>query len=210
MILGMCPACRCTYRVVGPTHLNGQSAQRTYDLTHCRACETSSGLFLPLKDMPETSPGEFGYPAAVVPVFDGKYADWALTNDAMISTCAQAGLRARLVHRLVEEMRVPLLVLAGWIGLNDADTLSTPARRRLQPGVAENLLHIARFIGIIQLRSGRDTELAARGAAPWLGAWLQVPHQELGGARPGDYLKRPQDRLVLSKLLERTAIGSEQ
>lgn len=105
---------------------------------------------------------------------------------------------------------MPLLVLAGWIGLNDADTLSTPARRVLQPGVAENLLHVARYIGIIQLRSGRDTELAARGAAPWLGAWLQVPHPELGGARPGDYLRRPQDRLVLTKLLERTEFGSEQ
>lgn len=210
MILAMCPACRCTYRVVGPAHLNGQNAQRTYDLTHCGACETSSGRFLPLTDAPEPRIGEFGAPAAVVPVFDGKYADWALADAAMISTCAQGGLRARLVHRLAEEMRVPLLVLAGWIGLSDAETLSTPARRVLKPGVAENLLHVARYIGIVQLRAGRDTELAARRAAPWMGAWLQVPHPELGGARPGDYLGRPQERLVLSKLLERTELGSER
>lgn len=209
MILSMCPACRCTYRVVGPTQLNGQNAQRTYDLTHCLACETSTGLFLPLADAPETPPNEFGYPAAVVPVFDGKYGDWAIANAGSISTCAQAGLRARLVHRLAEEMRVPLLVLARWIDLSDEETLRTPARKVLKPGVAENLLHIARFIGIVQLRSSRETELAARGAAPWLGAWLQVPHAELGSARPGDYLGRPQDRLVLAKLLERTPVGSE-
>jgi hypothetical protein len=209
MILAMCPACRCTYRVVGPAALNGQNAQRTYDLTHCGACETSTGLFLPLKDTPPTLIGEFGAPPAVVPVFDGKYADWALADAAMISTCAQAGLRARLVHRLAEEMRVPLLVLAGWIGLNDAETLSTPARKALKPGMAECLLHVARFIGIIQLRAGRESELATTGAAPWLGTWLQAPHPELGGARPGDYLQRPQDRLVLTRRLERTAIGSE-
>jgi hypothetical protein len=210
MIPAMCPACRCIYQVVGPSRLSGCNAQHTYDLTHCGACETSSGRFLPMKDAPETLPSEFGFPSAVVPVFDGRYGDWAIADDAQISTCAQAGLRARLVHRLAEEMRVPLLVLARWIGLHDDETLNAPARKTLKPGVAERLLHVARYIGIIQLRAGRESGLATSEAAPWLGAWLQQPHPELGGAQPGDYLGRPQDPRVLAKLLERTPVGPER
>jgi len=210
MIPAMCPACRCLYQVVGPARISGEDAQRIYDLTHCLVCETSSGLFLPMKDEPGTPPNNFGYPLAVVPVFEGKYADWALADASMISTCAQAGLRARLVHHLAEEMSVPLLVLARWIGLNDLTTLSAPTRRALKPGVAERLLHIARLIGIIQLRADRETELTATGAALWMGAWLQTPHPELGGARPSDYLGRSRDRLVLSNMLERTQVGIER
>lgn len=208
MIPAMCPACRCVYQVVGPSRLAGQGAQGTYDLTHCGACGTSSGRFLPMKDAPETLPSEFGFPPAVVPVFDGRYGDWALANAAQISTCAQAGLRARLVYRLAEEMRVPVNVLARWIGLHEEETLSSLARKTLKPGVAECLLNIAKLIGQIQLRADCPGRLATFQAAPWLGVWLQEPHRELGGARPSEYLGRAQHLLQLAKLLARVEVGA--
>lgn len=207
MIPAMCPACRCVYQVVGPSRLSGLNAQRTYDLTHCGACETSSGHFLPMKDAPETPASEFGFPAAVVPVFDGKFGDWALADAAQISTCAQAGLRARLVHRLAEEMRVPLHVLARWIGLHDEETLSSPARKTLKPGVAECLLNVAKLIGRVQLRAERERRVGSFSAALWMGTWLHEPHPELEGGRPSEYLGRPQDFLQLTKLLARVGLG---
>ena len=208
MIPAMCPACRCVYQIVGPSRLRGLDAQRTYDLTHCGVCETSSGHFLPMKDASETPPNEFGFPAAVVPVFDGRYGDWAIADAAQISTCAQAGLRARLVHRLAEEMRVPLQVLARWIGLHDEKALNSPAGRALKPVVAESLLNVAKLIGLVQLRAERQRSLTGFVAAPWMAAWLQQPHTELGGSRPSEYLGRPRDLLQLANLLARVDVGA--
>ncbi len=196
------------HEVVSPTVLLGMDDEHVYDATHCRLCETSSGLFLPLKDAPTQPVDDIGYPAAVVPLVDCQYRDWWLVGQEQLALLAKAGLRVRLVHHLADEMRVPSDIVAEWIGLPLADVLKPMPGKALELNQGLRLLWLARLIGQAQTIVDSARTVTDFEAAQWTGAWLQASHPALGGVRPGDYLCRPDGPQAVSDVLARMESGA--
>ncbi len=208
MQIALCPSCRVVHQVVSPIVLLGMNEERVYDVSHCRLCETSSGHFLPLKGAQAQPSGDVGYPAAVVPLFDGRYRDWWLVGPDQLVLLAKAGLRVRLVHHLADEMRVPAELVAQWIGLPLADFQKPMLGKALELDQGLRLLWLARLIGQAQTVVDGARLAAGFNASAWMGAWLQAPHPALGGASPGDYLHRSDGPQSVSDLLARMESGA--
>ena len=208
MQLALCPACMVVHEVVSPTALVDRDEERAYELTHCQLCETSAGFFLPLQDATTVSSDGIGCPAAVVPIFAGKYCDWWTVSPDHLTILAQAGLRVRLVRHLADEMRLRAELVAEWIGLPLADVLKPMPGKALELNQGLRLLWLARLIGQAQTIVDSARTVTDFGAAPWAGAWLQASHPALGGERPGDYLCRPDGPQAVSDLLARMESGA--
>ena len=202
MKLAICPACRVVHEMVSPTILNGLDHQGVYQRTHCRMCEVPSGYFLPLKETPALDAGEIGYPAAVVPVFDGAYSDWFLADADKVEAVARGGLRMRLARQLADDMRIPWKVVDAWIGARRTATRAKPYLMALEAPQAETLLGIARLIGQAEVVVERSGDPPGFQGAPWMGKWLQTHHQTLG-TRPDQFISTAADRKVLSDLFAR-------
>lgn len=208
MQLALCPTCRVVHQVVSPTILLGLDGEHAYDVTHCRLCETSSGLFLPLKDAPAQPADDIGYPAAVVPLFEGQYRDWRLVGPEKLALLAKAGLRARLARHLADEMRVPAERVAEWIGLSVTAAMKPLPGKALELDQGLRLFWMARLIGQAQEIVDRAGKSVGFNAPAWMGAWLQAAHPALGGESPGDYLHRPDGLQTVSELLARLESGA--
>lgn len=196
------------HEVVSPTVLLGMDDEHVYGATHCRLCETSSGLFLPLKDAPAQPPDDVGYPAAVVPLFEGQYRDWWLVGPEKLALLAKAGLRVRLVRYLADEMRVPVERVAQWIGLPLEDALNPMPGKALDQDQGMRLLWLARLTGQAQQIVDGASKSAGFNAPVWMGTWLQTPHPALGGASPGEYLRLVDGPQAVSDLLARLQSGA--
>ncbi|MEO3711467.1 antitoxin Xre/MbcA/ParS toxin-binding domain-containing protein [Roseateles flavus] len=208
MQLALCPACRVVYQVVSPTVLLGLDDEPAYDVTHCRLCECASGLFLPLKDAPALASDDIGFPAAVVPILEGPHRDWCLVGPEQLVLLANAGLRVRLVRHLADEMRVPVALVAEWVGSPLADVLKPMPGKTLELDQGLRLLWIARLIGQVQEMIDGAGKYADFNAPAWIGAWLQTAHPVLGGVTPGDYLLRSDGPQSVSDLLARLESGA--
>ena len=207
MKVAVCPRCRAAYEVSSPKSFNGLSDEETFKLTHCRRCDIPSGYFLLREDAYAPSSGELGFPAAVVPVFEGTYADWWLAEPNKVDAFARAGLGGWLSKQLAMEMRVARQVLNAWIELRRASPPVVAQLWTLQPRQAETLLGIARLIGHVEAIVQRSGEPAGFNAARWVGEWLQTPHPALG-ARPDRFLSSGADRQVLHDLIGRIESGA--
>lgn len=196
------------HQVVSPTALVGLDDEHVYDVTHCRLCETSSGHFLPLKNAPAQPSDDIGYPAAVVPLFEGQYRDWWLVGPEKLALLAKAGLRVRLASHLADEMRVQAEVVAKWIGLPRADVLKPTPGKSLELDQGLRVLWMARLIGHTQAIVDRAGKSKSFNAPAWMGAWLQTPHPALGGVSPGDYLCLVDGPQTVSDLLARMESGA--
>lgn len=208
MQLALCPSCMVVHQIVSPTALVGLYDEQVHGITHCRLCESSSGQFLPLKDAPSQPSDDIGFPAAVVPVFEGRYQDWWLVGPDQLTQLAQAGLRLRLVRHLAVEMGVPAGLVAEWIGLPQADVLKPTPGKTLELDQGLRLLWLARLIGQAQTIVDNARTVTDFGAAQWTGAWLQTSHPALGGVRPGEYLCRPEGPQAVSDVLARMESGA--
>lgn len=208
MKLALCPACRVVHRVVSATVLDQLDEERAYEVTHCKLCQTPAGIFLPLKDVPDERPNDIGFPAAVVPLFEGEYRDWWLVSPNQLTHLAQAGLRVRLVRHLADEMRVPAERVAGWAGLPEMDAMKPMPGKALEFDQGLRLLWMARLIGQAQEIVDHGGKSAGFNAPAWMGTWLQAPHPALGGVTPGDYLDRPDGPQTVSDLLARLESGA--
>lgn len=70
MKMAACSICRTVHEAVGSQALIGADEERTYRITHCRLCKSSSAKFRQLPDQPDLADDELGYPMAVVPWLD--------------------------------------------------------------------------------------------------------------------------------------------
>ncbi|UDF36525.1 UNVERIFIED_ORG: DUF2384 domain-containing protein [Shinella sp. XGS7] len=208
MMLALCPACRCVHQVASPLALTGLDDEHASDITHCRLCESSSGLFVPMKDAPPSPPNDIGYPAAVVPIFWGQCRDWWLVGPDQLVLLAKAGLRVRLMHHLADEMRVPAELVAKWVGLPVTEAKKPTPGKTLELDQGLRLLWMARLVGQAQEIVDRAGKSAGFNASAWIGSWLQTPHPALGGASPGDYLLRSDGPQTISDLLARAESGA--
>ncbi len=194
--------------MVSPTALTEVDEQRAYDITHCRMCESSSGHFLSLGEAPETPPDDIGFPAAVVPIFKGQYCDWWRVGSDHLVLLAQAGLGARLVRHLADEMRGSVELVAEWAGLPVTEAMKPMPSKALELDQGLRLLWMARLIGQAQEIVDRGGKSAGFNAPAWMGTWLQIPHPALGGVTPGDYLLRSDGPQTVSELLARLESGA--
>ncbi|WP_271007426.1 antitoxin Xre/MbcA/ParS toxin-binding domain-containing protein [Paucibacter sp. B51] len=208
MTLALCPVCRVLHQIVRPTALVDVDEERAYSITHCRHCECSSGQFLPLKDADDTAPNDIGYPAAVVPLFEGQYRDWWLVGPEKLALLAKASLRVRLVRYLADEMRVPAERVAEWAGLSVTAAMKPVPGKTLELDQGLRLLWMARLIGQAEEMVDRAGKSAGFNAPAWMGAWLQAAHPALGGVSPGDYLLRSDGPQIVSELLARLESGA--
>lgn len=186
----------------------GLDQEHTYQQTHCRLCESSSGRFLPLQDSSEIPVNDIGYPAAVVPLFEGQYRDWCLVGPEQLVLLASAGLRVRLLRHLADEMRVPAELVAKWVGLPATEAMKPLPGTTLELEQGLRLLWMARLIGQAQEIVDRGGKSAGFNAPAWMGTWLQASHPALGGVTPGDYLDRPDGPQTVSDLLARLESGA--
>lgn len=208
MKLALCPACRVVHGVVSATVLDQLDEERAYEVTHCKLCETPAGIFLPLKDVPDERPNDIGFPAAVVPLFEGEYRDWWLVSPNQLTHLAQAGLRVRLVRHLADEMQLQVELVAGWIGLLLDEVPKPTPGKSLGQDQGWRLLWMARLIGQAQEIVDRAGKSAGFNAPAWMGSWLQTPHPALGGVSPGGYLCLVDGPQIVSDLLARMESGA--
>lgn len=208
MKLALCPACRVVHQVVSPTAFVGLEDERAYAITHCRLCETPSGQFLPLKDAPAQPSDDIGFPAVIVPLFDGQYRDWWLVGHEQLVLLAKAGLRVRLARHVADEMRVPPELVAHWIEMPLEDVLKPMPGKTLELDQGLRLLWMARLIGQVEVIVDRAGKAADFNAPAWMGAWLLAPHSALGSVSPGDYLRMADGPQTVSDLLARLESGA--
>jgi hypothetical protein len=208
MTLALCPVCRVLHQIVRLTALVDADEERAYGITHCRHCECSSGQFLPLQDASEIAPNDIGYPAAVVPLFEGQYRDWWLLRPAQLELLARAGQRVRLVRHLADEMKLSEGVVAEWIGLPPADAMKPTPGKTLELDQGLRLLWMARLIGQAEEIGDRAGKPTGFNAPEWIGAWLQTPFPALRGLSPADYLHLTDGLQAVSDLLARMESGA--
>jgi len=121
----------------------------------------------------------------------------------------KAGLPARLLTTLADDMHVTRERLYGWLGLPRAT-----ANRKvkvddvLSQDESERALGIARLVGQVEKIVSESGDPEGFDAARWTASWLDQPNPALGGRSPGEFLDTADGRALVSGLVAQIQSGA--
>lgn len=121
----------------------------------------------------------------------------------------KAGLPARLLTTLADDMHVARERLYRWLGIARA-TANRKVRvdELLSQDESERALGIARLVGLVEKIVAESGEPAGFDAARWTATWLEQPNQALGGKAPGDYMDTADGRALVAALVAQMHSGA--
>jgi len=121
----------------------------------------------------------------------------------------RAGLPAKLLTTLAEDMQVSRERLYGWLGVARATV-----NRKVQAGdllnqdESERALGIVRLVGKVEKVVAESGDPAGFNAALWTAQWLQQPNKALGGKEPGEFMDTADGRALVASLIAQMQAGS--
>lgn len=121
----------------------------------------------------------------------------------------KAGVPARLLVTLANDMQVPRERLYGWLGI-----ARTTANRKvrddevLSQDESERALGITSLVGQVQRIVAESGSPEGFDAARWTADWLEEPNDALGGRRPGEFMDTADGRALVSGLVARMQSGA--
>jgi putative toxin-antitoxin system antitoxin component (TIGR02293 family) len=121
----------------------------------------------------------------------------------------KAGLPARLLTTLTDDMHVSRERLYRWLGIARAT-----ANRKVKAGdvlsqdESERALGIARLVGLVEKSVAESGEPAGFDAARWTAMWLERPNNALGGKAPGDFMDTSDGRALVAGLVAQMQSGA--
>ncbi len=121
----------------------------------------------------------------------------------------KAGVRARMVKRLLADLDVPQA--AGLAALNlPAATVNrkVASDQTLSPAESERVIGLASLIGQLQAMIQDSGDPEGFDASAWLSRWLREPVPALGGAAPLSLLDTMQGQALVSNLLAQMQSGA--
>lgn len=121
----------------------------------------------------------------------------------------KAGLPARLLTTLADDMHVTRERLYRWLGIARA----TANRKVKADGVlsqdeSERALGIVRLVGLVEKIVTESGEPAGFEAARWTATWLERPNNALGGKTPGDFMDTTDGRALVAGLVAQMQSGA--
>jgi len=121
----------------------------------------------------------------------------------------KAGLPARLLTTLADDMHVTRERLYGWLGIARATAnRKVKADEVLSQDESERALGIARLVGQVEkvvAESGDSTDFDA---ATWTARWLEQPSNALGGKTPGEFMDTADGRALVASLVAQMQSGA--
>jgi putative toxin-antitoxin system antitoxin component (TIGR02293 family) len=121
----------------------------------------------------------------------------------------KAGLPARLLTTLANDMHVPRERLYGWLGI-----ARTTANRKvkdnevLSQDESERALGITSLVGQVQKIVSESGNPDGFDAARWTADWLEEPNDALGGRTPGEFMDTSDGRALVSGLVAQMQSGA--
>jgi putative toxin-antitoxin system antitoxin component (TIGR02293 family) len=137
------------------------------------------------------------------------YADYHDASNVDRIDIVKAGLPARLLTKLAEDMNVTRERLYRWLGIARA----TANRKVKADGVlsqdeSERALGIARLIGLVDKIVAESGDPDGFDAARWTATWLDRPNHALGGKVPGDFMDTADGRALVAGLVAQMQSGA--
>jgi putative toxin-antitoxin system antitoxin component (TIGR02293 family) len=121
----------------------------------------------------------------------------------------KAGLPARLLTTLADDMHVTRERLYRWLGIARATAnRKVKADEVLSQDESERALGIARLVGLVEKIVAESGEPAGFDAARWTAAWLERPNNALGGKTPGDFMDTADGRALVAGLVAQMQSGA--
>lgn len=121
----------------------------------------------------------------------------------------KAGLPARLLTTLANDMHIPRERLYGWLGI-----ARTTANRKvkddevLSQDESERALGITSLVGQVQKIVSESGSPDGFDAARWTADWLEEPNHALGGRTPGEFMDTSDGRALVSGLVAQMQSGA--
>ena len=121
----------------------------------------------------------------------------------------KAGLPARLLTTLADDMHVTRERLYRWLGIARATAnRRVKADELLSQDESERALGIARLVGLVEKIVAESGEPAGFDAARWTATWLERPNNALGGKTPGDFMDTADGRALVAGLVAQMQSGA--
>ena len=121
----------------------------------------------------------------------------------------KAGLPARLLTALADDMHVTRERLYRWLGIARATAnRKVKADDVLSQDESERALGIARLVGLVEKIVAESGEPAGFDAAQWTAAWLEESNNALGGKTPGDFMDTADGRALVAGLVAQMQSGA--
>ena len=121
----------------------------------------------------------------------------------------KAGLPARLLTTLADDMHVTRERLYRWLGIARATAnRKVKADEVLSQDESERALGIARLVGLVEKIVAESGEPVGFDAAQWTAAWLEGPNNALGGKTPGDFMDTADGRALVAGLVAQMQSGA--
>lgn len=121
----------------------------------------------------------------------------------------KAGLPARLLTTLADDMHVTRERLYRWLGIARATAnRKVKADEVLSQDESERALGIARLVGFVEKIVAESGEPAGFDSARWTATWLERPNNALGGKTPGDFMDTTDGRALVAGLVAQMQSGA--
>lgn len=121
----------------------------------------------------------------------------------------KAGLPARMLTTLADDMHVTRERLYRWLGIARATAnRKVRADEVLSQDESERALGIARLVGLVEKIVAQSGEPAGFDAAQWTAAWLEEANHALGGKAPGDFMDTADGRALVAGLVAQMQSGA--
>jgi putative toxin-antitoxin system antitoxin component (TIGR02293 family) len=121
----------------------------------------------------------------------------------------KAGLPARLLTTLADDMHVTRERLYRWLGIARATAnRKVKADEVLSQDESERALGIARLVGLVEKIVAESGEPAGFDAARWTATWLERPNNALSGKTPGDFMDTADGRALVAGLVAQMQSGA--
>lgn len=121
----------------------------------------------------------------------------------------KAGLPARLLTTLADDMHVTRERLYRWLGIARATAnRKVKADELLSQDESERVLGIARLVGLVEKIVAESGKPAGFDAARWTAKWLEWPNNALGGKTPGDFMDTADGRALVAGLVAQMQSGA--
>ncbi len=121
----------------------------------------------------------------------------------------KAGLPARLLTTLADDMNVTRERLYRWLGIARATAnRKVKADEILSQDESERALGIARLVGLVEKIVAESGDPVGFDSARWTATWLERPNNALGGKAPGDFMDTADGRALVAGLIAQMQSGA--
>ena len=137
------------------------------------------------------------------------YLDYHDASDMDRIGIVKAGLPARVLTTLADDMHVTRERLYRWLGIARATAnRKVKADEVLSQDESERALGIARLVGLVDKIVSESGMPTGFDAARWTATWLERPNNALGGQTPGDFMDTADGRALVAGLVAQMQSGA--